>query len=183
VVQPSEGVDGGWPEQIRSHLVRGNRAAALRVADGMAEKFSGSADTLAMAGDVHAAADDLQGAIGYYEKAAGVRRPWSMAKKMVAIYQAIGRERDAETILASHVRSDPMNAEALYLLAKILYDRGDAQRAGTLLDGAMRSGAMTDTSVVGLRARIARDMGDDALANSLDQMALRMRPMSFAGRR
>ncbi|ALE16305.1 TPR repeat [Altererythrobacter epoxidivorans] len=183
VVQPSGGGDSGWPEQIRSHLVRGNRAAALRLADGMAEKFSGSADTLAMAGDVHAASDDLQGAIEYYEKAAVVRRPWAMAKKMVAIYQATGRERDAEIILASHVRSDPMNAEALYLLAKTLADRGEAQRAGALLDGAMRSGAMTDTSVIGLRARIARDKGDDALANTLDQMALRMRPMAFAGRR
>jgi tetratricopeptide (TPR) repeat protein len=98
-------------------LVRGliaqDRAGEARAkAQAFLEAHPGSGDAMALAGDAAIAARDLGGGLALYRKAAAIRRPWSLTKRIVAALDLLGRPGEGTALIKAHLAGEPGNAEA-----------------------------------------------------------------------
>ncbi|MFV0643080.1 MAG: tetratricopeptide repeat protein, partial [Sphingomonadaceae bacterium] len=130
-----------------------------------------------LSGDAKLAAGQIGPALADYEQASSVRRPWPLARRMVASYQAAGSGDRAESFLAAQVRGNPANTEAVTMLARQLFDKQDFSRAAMLLDHALVNGADRDPEVLGLRAQTALRLDDPATARETARRAYDLQPL------
>lgn len=165
---------------VRNSIVAGQRQEALQHAEAFSRKHPGSADALRLAGDAALAAGALDKALDDYEKSAQVRRPWSLARKMIAIHRVQGREAEATALLEHYLAGDPGNAEAATLVAESAFAAGQFERAAQLLDNAIAAGAMRDPWLLAMRAQIAIRLDDFAGAESFARRAVAVQPTNPA---
>ncbi|GAA4037254.1 tetratricopeptide repeat protein [Parerythrobacter jejuensis] len=161
---------------VRNLIVEGNRSEALRVAEGFRERFDGSADALALAGDANLAARRVSRAMSLYRQSARIRQPWPLARRQYAAMKSSGDTNAAIALLQRHLQGHPSAVEPTVILARAQYDRGNLPRAALLLDQALAFGGDRDPEVLALRAVTAMRMGDDALAQRIAQRAMALQP-------
>ncbi|WP_169829115.1 tetratricopeptide repeat protein [Tsuneonella mangrovi] len=145
---------------VRGLVAAGNPTQAKARADAFLARYPQSSDAMALDGDASLAMGRPDLATQIYNRAAAVRRPWPLAKRMIYALIEQGREVDAANLLARFVKGEPNNAEACALLARWAYLQGDYTRATMLLDHASLYGAANDPTLVSLRAAIARKAGE-----------------------
>jgi predicted Zn-dependent protease len=117
---------------VRQQIAAGGAKSARIAARDWLRKQPGSADAMALAGDAAFAASDWKGALTFYRKAAAIRRPWPLVKRMAAALEATGDTSAAEHLVADFLSGEPNNAEAATLLAHRYAARGDRNRAELL---------------------------------------------------
>jgi predicted Zn-dependent protease len=164
---------------LRRSLLAGDRASARAAAEALRARFPASADVGSLAGDGLLGAGDAPAALTAYGRAAEVRRPWPLTRRMIAAYAATGNAAAADQLLARHVAGETENASALMARARRLGDSGDWARAALLLDHAMRLGAGHDPALLGLRLEAARALGDTAEARRFAALLAEVRPRSL----
>lgn len=125
--------DGAAAVALVRGLIAGKRAGeASSAARRWLRLHPGSADAMALAGDAALAAGDARGALAQYRKAAAIRCPWPLAKRMAAALEAGGDLTAAETIVAEQLASEPGNGESAAMLADRYAARGERERAALL---------------------------------------------------
>lgn len=160
----------------------GNWSAARSGVDALATRFPASADVAALAGDVMLGSGAPQDALEAYARAAQVKRPWPMARKAAWAYVQAGDPEAAKVLLARHVAGEPDAASALVALARHQAEDGAWSRAALLLDHAIARGAGHDPSLLALRLRAAREIGDKASEGRLGAMLAEVRPRALSAR-
>ncbi|WFL76906.1 hypothetical protein P7228_13025 [Altererythrobacter arenosus] len=163
---------------VRTLVVSGQAAEAVRRAENLVERHSGSADVLNLAGDAHLAAGNADRALERYAKAAQIRRDWSLAKRMAAAHKARGNREAAEQMVAAQLRGEPSNGEAAAMLAVMRATKSDWKRAALLIDHAFAHGAARDVNLLALRSEAAANLGNDAEARRYSAEAHSISPMN-----
>jgi Tfp pilus assembly protein PilF len=107
------------------------------------------------------ASDDALAAIELYQVSAQVRRSWPLTRKLAAAMLQAGEGEAAKVLLARYVQGDPQNLDALIVLARLSAEEADWLRVQVLLDTAIAQGAGSDPAVLTLRARAARELGNE----------------------
>ena len=166
-----------------------NRLRALAAAKNLSGSKSASAAILSgppLSGDAHSLAGDIAlingdhlQAIELYKVSAGVRRPWPLTRKIVAAMLEAGENQAAKALLSRHIKGDPQNLDALLVLARLSAGEGDWLRVQVLLDTAIAGGAGSDAAVLSLRARAARELGNEADQAQADALLADNLPQPF----
>ncbi|MEO1730232.1 MAG: tetratricopeptide repeat protein [Pseudomonadota bacterium] len=162
--------------RMRELVGSNKKAQGRRFARQLVRQFSGSADIAALSGDAALARRDYDGAIELYRKAARVRRPWPLTKKIAASYRNADDPFAADIVLARHLVGEPRNTEALLLSAERAAGRGDWLRVAVLLDNAIELGAGNDPRLLKLRGIAARELGEMELARRFERMTWDLHP-------
>lgn len=168
--------------EIRQLIVAGRANQAVARAARHRDRFPGSADVMALAGDASLAAGDAAGALGHYSEAARIRRPWPLTRKLIHALRVAGDDDAAHALLVRHLAAEPRNTEALLMLARETAGEGDWLRAALLLDNAMALDAGNDPEMLALRIDVAKAMGETALADRLSAWLGDLRPAPFVPR-
>ncbi len=163
----------------RTAGVAGNWPKAIADTQALSDQFPASADVAVLAGDAALGGGNWRSALGFYQMATRVRRPWGLTRKISYGYLRSGDPAATHSILARHVASDPENASAVIALAESLGRRGDWLRASQLLDHAMSLGTGHDPTVLGLRLRAALALGNRHDAYRFAALLADMRPRSL----
>ncbi|WP_284125253.1 tetratricopeptide repeat protein [Parerythrobacter aestuarii] len=161
---------------VRNNIVNGRGNEAIRVAEQFRQRFAGSADALALAGDAQLAGRNVSKALQYYAQSARIRQSWPLARRRIVALRAAGRSTEAHSLLEKFVSGHPAALEPLMLLARAQYDRGNLPRAAVLLDHAILVGADRDPELLALRAVVALRLDDPELAEMLAQRAMEVQP-------
>ena len=149
---------------VRGRIVTGDRTGAIGAAEAFAQRYTGSADAAALLGDARLANRQLGPALEAYDRAARIRRPWPLTRRMIATLRASGKRGGAVKLAEAQLAGNPSNGELASLLARFSYDAGEFDRAAALLDQAIRHGFERDPEVLSLRALVAKRRGDDGMA-------------------
>lgn len=163
---------------VRSRIGAGNAAGALDAALPFLERFPGSIDALSLAGDAALADRQFKTALDRYQAAAGIRRTWPMARKMIKAYQGLGMSEQAQELLQSYFEGDPGNVEAAGMLGVFAIDRNDWPSAQAYLDHALDNGGYRDPRLLSLRARVALELNDPQGAVEAAEAAYAIQPLS-----
>lgn len=163
---------------VRGKIRAGRAAAAVSDAEGFRQRFPGSADALALAGDARLAARQPAAALALYREAVSIRRSWPLVRKMAVALSALGRKNEADSVLEDYLRGDPGNADAAAELARLAVDRRDWDRADWLLDHAISHGRQHDPDLWRLHARVALARSDPDYAFDAAVYAYALQPMS-----
>ena len=166
----------GPTARMRELVGSNKKAQGRRFARQLVRQFSGSADIAALSGDAALARRDYDRAIELYRKAARVRRPWPLTKKIAASYRNADDPLAADIVLARHLVGEPRNTEALLLSAERAAGRGDWLRVAVLLDNAIELGAGNDPRLLKLRGIAARELGEMELARRFERMTWDLHP-------
>ncbi|MDA9918417.1 tetratricopeptide repeat protein [Erythrobacter sp.] len=164
---------------VRDMIAAGNAGGTRAYAAELTRRFAGSSDMLALAGDAAMARGDTAGALELYSRAAQIRRPWPLTRKIIQAYRASGDDDAAETLLIRQLRSEPMNTEALLMYAQQSARDGDWLRVAVLLDNAIARGAGNDPSLLALRINAAQALGNDENAQTFAATLAQVRPEPF----
>ena len=170
------------PEQtraVREMIAAGNAGATRDYANELTRRFEGSGDILALAGDAALARGETSNALNLYSRAAQIRRPWPLTRKIIHAYRAASDIDAADTLLIRHLRSEPSNTEAILMYAQQSARDEDWLRAEVLLDNAIARGAGNDPSVLELRIDAARALGKDGDAGAFAATLAQVRPEPF----
>jgi len=132
---------------VRSLIAEEREDEAATQALAFHRRYPGAFDPAVLAGDAALAARKPQAALALYERAAKIRRPWSLTRRMISAYSATGQGRQAEALLARHLAGEPLNADAAALLAMFRKDRGDRAAAARLLDHAIALSGGSDPAL------------------------------------
>ena len=162
----------------RARIVAGDVAAAPGAVGPFVEKFPGSSDAQTLAGDAALAARNYPQAIGRYEAAIAIRRPWPITRKLFKAYQAAGRESDAVALLARHFAGDPGNVEAAAALGTVAMEGKDWANAAIFLDHALENGGYRDPYLLSLRSNVALELGDVQTAFEAAETAYLIQPLN-----
>lgn len=147
--------------RLRALVTAQNLGGAKAQTARVIQEFPGSGDAYSLAGDVALVNGDPLAAIELYQVSAQVRRPWPLTRKIVAALIEAGDENAAKTLLARHIKGDPQNLDALMVLARLSAEEADWLRVQVLLDTAIAQGAGSDAAVLSLRAKAARELGNE----------------------
>jgi tetratricopeptide (TPR) repeat protein len=102
---------------VRGFIAAGRPGEARRVAEDWLNRSPGSSDAMGLAGDAALTAGDPRAALRFYRRAAAVRRPWPLTKRMVVALDRLGDVRAARELIDAQRARDPGNAEAADLAA------------------------------------------------------------------
>ncbi len=136
---------------LRRAALAGDWSGAASTADALRQRFPGSADIAALAGDAALGRGDAATALRHYAAATKVRRSWPLARKAIAAYRQLGDEEAADVLLIRHVAGDRHNIDALIMLAQRRAAAQDWGRTGLLLDHVTALGGGNDRAVQRLR--------------------------------
>ena len=165
--------------RLRSLAAVRNQNAASSVSSSFLRQYPQSGDAFSLAGDVAFAGNDPARAIELYQVSAQVRRSWPLTRKLVSAMRQIGEGDAAEALLARYVQGDPQNLDALIVHAKLSADEADWLRVQVLLDTAIAQGAGSDATVLSLRARAARELGNEEDAAQAEALLADTLPEPF----
>ncbi len=149
---------------VRGLIIAEQPDIAISAAEIFRHRLPGSADAMGLAGDAYLNGGQPARANELYRQSAQVRRPWLLARRMVAAEKASGRFDEALKVLEAQLASDPANTEAATLLAQAALSSGDADSGEIYLDHALANGAGRDPHVLAMRAQIALQGGNSAEA-------------------
>ncbi len=130
--------------QVRQLAGRGEDGAALNEAHRLVRAFPTSGDVAELAGDAALMAGAAAEAITLYQKAAAVRRNWSLVERIATAHRENKRDDLAALLLSDFLRENPREPQAAAMLARIAASQRDWTRATQLLRYAMaldRNGA------------------------------------------
>ena len=139
-IGPAKGEGGGIAAQVRTLIAQGRSGDARSKAGAFLASHPGSVDAMALAGDTALVAGDNRAALGYYRRAAAVRRSWSLTRRMVAALDRTGDPRAATTLVADYLQGEPANADAAAMLGRRLIDAADDARGRALIEYARSRG-------------------------------------------
>lgn len=163
---------------IRARIVSGNAGNAAFTAAKLVRLFPGSFDALSLAGDANLAARQYKAARANYSKAATIRQPWTLTRKMIAASRADRQSDEAVAILARYFVGDQANAEAATLLAREAVAREDWDSAAIFADHALLNGGAKDFILLSLRSEIAMNREEFEFALVVAEEAYRIQPMN-----
>lgn len=167
---------------MRQYVSASDWAGASQYASQLVQRFPGSSDILALAGDAALAKGDTVGALSLYGRAAKIRRPWPLTRKIIHAYRTLGDTDAADALLVRHINAEPRNAEALAMFARRSAADEDWLRVSVLLDTAITLGAGNDPELLALRARAARELGEEEAASQFEAALAQLRPAPFVKR-
>lgn len=145
-------------------------------------RFPASADIANLGGDAALGAGDNRAALEAYARAAKVRRPWPLTRKVVFALRGARGGDAADTLLARHVAGEPNVLTGVAELAQAQAARGDWARAALLLDHVIRLGGGHDPALLTLRIKAARALNRPADARRFAMLLAEIRPRSLAQR-
>lgn len=163
---------------VRARIVNGNAAGAVLAAEQFLGKLSGSADALALAGDANLAAEQFNRALDHYGRSAIIRSPWVLTRKRAKALLALGKEKDAQALLADYLIGDSSNVEAAGLLAYAAASQQDWANAAIFVDNAIANGGGRDPILLALGADIAIRLGNSERGIELAERAYAIQPMN-----
>lgn len=163
---------------IRARVTAGQPGGASAVAEQLLSKFSGSADTLALAADTNLAAGNYRRAARLYFDAGAIRKPWLITRKQIKALEAAGQSDAALATLARYFVGDPGNTEAAVMLAREAYRGNDFASAAIFADHALNNGGSRDPVLHAMRAEIAMQLGDNELGMEMARRGYQLQPMS-----
>lgn len=163
---------------VRGKIRAGRAAAAVSDAESFRQRFPGSADALALAGDARLAARQPAAALALYREAVSIRRSWPVVRKMTVALTALGRRGEASAMLEDYLRGDPGNADAAAELARLAFDRSAWEQADWLIEHAVTHGRQRDPELWRMRARVALARSDANYAFDAAVYAYALQPMS-----
>lgn len=169
-VLTSEGDLPAPTRRLRGLLAAGNLSEARSAAAGVVRQFPQSGDAYSLAGDVALANGQPLAAIEAYRTSAQVRRSWPLTRKLVAAMLEAGEGNAAKALLSRYIQGDPQNLDALMVLARVSAQEADWLRVAVLLDTAIAQGAGSDPTALALRAKAARELGNEEDAAQADAM-------------
>lgn len=164
---------------VRGLIGAGQADGAVANAEAFLRNAPGSGDALALAGDAALVAGQNMQAANYYARAAAIRQPWSLTRRMYAAEIAAERTRSGVTLLEHHLASNSANADAAIMLAEAELAEGNSQKAASLVDLAIANGAARDPRALVLRAQTALKLGDLATARDTAMRAYSLQKMSW----
>ena len=165
--------------RLRSQIMLRNQGGAKSVSSSFLRQNPQSGDAHSLAGDVAFADNDPGQAIQFYQVSAQVRRSWPLTRKLTSAMMQVGEGEAAKALLTRYVQGEPQNLDALIVLAKLSADAGDWLRVQVLLDTAIAKGAGSDAAVLSLRARAARELGNDEDAAQAEALLAQTLPKPF----
>lgn len=162
-------------DRIRAAIGRRQDDRALAKARELVRRYPGSGDMLALLGDAELAAGNRRAALRAYSLSATVRRPWSLAPRLVT---AMDNPSQAIGFLEEYLKRNPANAEAAVGLADAYASAGKWNQSADLLDFAIAKGHSRVPWVLSARSIAAGQLGnkDEALEYAL--AASEIHPMS-----
>lgn len=176
------GQENSLPEvtnRLRTALASRDLSSARSVSSTFLRQNPQSGDAHALAGDVALAGGDPIEAIELYIVSAQVRRSWPLARKLTSAMLEAGENEAATALLRRYVQGDPQNLDALIVLAKLSADEGDWLRVQVLLDTAIAQGAGSDAALLSLRARAARELGNEEDLSQVEALLADTLPRPF----
>ncbi|MGN6500632.1 MAG: tetratricopeptide repeat protein [Tsuneonella sp.] len=165
---------------VRGLIAAHQPGAARARANEFLRRYPGSADAMGLAGDAALSAGDARSALRLYARAAEIRRPWPLARRMAAAHMQLGDFPGAERVLREYLAGDPTNAEAAALLGRAAFLRGDFARAAMLIDHAIAKGSGRDPVLHALRSEVALRLGDGGAARAQALRASKLQPANPA---
>lgn len=165
--------------RLRSLVAAQNLSGARSASTFFLRQYPQSGDAHSLAGDVALAADNPLPAIELYQVSAQVRRSWPLTRKLASAMLQAGEGEAAKALLARYVNGDRQNLDALFVLAKLCADDGDWLRVQVLLDTAIALGGGNDPAVLSLRAKAARELGNEEDAAQADALLADAQPRPF----
>lgn len=170
------------PEQVfamRRFVNFADTGDAQRYSDELLADFGGSSDVRVLVGDAALARGDATNALDQYSRAARIRRPWPLTRKIIYAYRKVGDTDAADTLLLRYLNAEPRNTEALIMQAQRSASDEDWLRVAMLLDAAITFGAGNDLVLLDLRLRAARELGDTGTAQRIAMALDNMRGSDF----
>lgn len=161
-------------DYVRNAIAGREAVAAVRKAREFARRFPGSADAQAILGDAEFAQGNKRAAREAYVRSAQVRRPWPLALRLAGVQDSASNARQ---LLEDYVRDNPMNGEAVAILADAFAAEGDWSRAVQLLDHAMGLGMARVPWVLAARSVGALQLDDPETALDFALAAHDLQPM------
>ncbi|WP_374529468.1 tetratricopeptide repeat protein [Novosphingobium sp.] len=172
------GSPGSAVPYARALLGAGNFAAARQVAERFLSLHPGSADALALAGDVELAAGNPGGALSHYIDSAQVRFPDNLLLRMGEAFDRAGRGGEMQPIAARYLTGWPGSRLAARLAAGHSAGLGDWHTARLLLESLRLRGGDGDVRLLAdLSLAQLRD-GDAEAALATAQTAYALMPSS-----
>jgi tetratricopeptide (TPR) repeat protein len=165
---------------VRGLISAGQSSAAIANAEAFLRRAPGSGDALALTGDAYFSAGQPGQASDYYARAAAIRQPWPLTRRMIAAEISAGRKQSAKTLLEYHLAGYSANTEATIMLAEAELAAGNPQKAALLLDQAIANGAGRDPHALVLRAGAALELDDLETARSSALRAYSLQRMNRA---
>lgn len=165
--------------RLRALAKARNLNAARQVSSSFLRQYPQSGDAHSLAGDVALVSANPLPAIELYQVSAQVRRSWPLTRKLASAMVQAGEGTAAKALLARYVNGDPQNLDALIVLAKLSADEGDWLRVQVLLDTAIAQGGGSDPAVLSLRARAARELGNEEDAAQAEALLADTLPKPF----
>lgn len=165
--------------RLRAMVSARDFGGAQDLAAALLGEFAQSGDVHALAGDVALAAGQPQRAAELYGVSAKVRRSWPLTRKLIAATRSMGEDEAADAILSRYLAGDPLNTDALVLLAERSAEREDWLRVAVVLDTAMALGAGSDLEVLRMRGAAARALGREDEAARFERLVAELKPADF----
>lgn len=162
----------------RSLLAAGNIAGAQGVAARFRELHPGSAEALALYGDVAMAAGQAGAAIDAYQLAAAVRFPDALLLRLGEAFDKAGRGADAVPVAARYLAAFPGSRMAARMVAGHRAFADDWGAARTLLENLRRRGGGRDVRLLADLSLAQLRTGDTAAALATAQQAHALQPAS-----
>ncbi len=179
-VAATKNLDGGTDALrfVRAAITQKQAKRAVATAQRFEKRFSGSGDARVLLADTRLAAGARKGALASFRAAAEIRNSWPIAYKTAALLASSGQQDESAQTLQRFAKGQPFNIEALTMLAQYAALRGDWDMAAQYADTVLATGAARDTSLLLLRAEIARQTGDLEAAVLFAETTHDMLPMN-----
>ncbi|MEM1052683.1 MAG: tetratricopeptide repeat protein [Pseudomonadota bacterium] len=165
--------------RLRGLVSQRNLDQSRGVSTQFIRRYPQSGDAYSLAGDVALAGNDPLAAAEFYKVSAKVRRSWPLTRKLAAAMLQVGEGEAAKALLARYAQGDPQNLDALLFIAKLSAKEADWLRVQVLLDTAIAQGAGSDPVVLTLRAKAARELGNEADASQVKALLQDVLPGPF----
>lgn len=162
----------------RSLLAAGNVAGAQGVAARFRQLHPGSAEALALFGDVTMAAGQAGAAIDAYKLAATVRFPDALLLRLGEAFDKAGRGADAVPVAARYLAAFPGSRMAARMVAGHRAFADDWGAARALLENLLRRGGGRDVRLLADLSLAQLRTGDAAAAVATAQRAHALQPAS-----
>ena len=147
---------------VRSQLIAGNLPAAASAAQRFLDQHPGSADALALIGDVELSQGAPQLALQHYMLSSRVRFPAQLLPRIALAYDRLGQGGAVQPLLAQYLAMFPRNRTAQRMAASQAARAGDWNVANALLRNLVVRGGgrdwrlLADLSLAQMRSGDAR---------------------------
>lgn len=145
---------------LRRDLANGHAPQARALSARLLERYPGSADIETLTGDVALLSGESERALSLYRSAGKIRRTLPLVLRRHAALTALGRNEEANRLLAQHALANPQSVGAARMAGRAAMAREDWPLAAALLGRAARmGGGMHDPWLMADLARVQLQLG------------------------